>query len=34
VVVAGAFVVVGLTSVWTTLAATRTAPVRLVGARE
>ncbi len=30
----GAFVVVGLTSVWTTLAATRTAPVRLVGARE
>jgi putative ABC transport system permease protein len=33
-VTAGAFVVVGLTSVWTTLAATRTAPVRLVGARE
>ncbi|HEX3589027.1 MAG TPA: FtsX-like permease family protein [Pseudonocardiaceae bacterium] len=30
----GAFVVVGLTSVWTSLAATRTAPVRLVGARE
>lgn len=30
----GAFVVVGLTNVWTTLSATRTAPVRLVGARE
>ncbi|HEX5405816.1 MAG TPA: ABC transporter permease [Pseudonocardiaceae bacterium] len=29
-----AFVVVGLTSVWTTLAATRIAPVRLVGAHE
>lgn len=33
-VTVGAFMVVGLTSVWTTLAATRTAPVRLVGARE
>ncbi|HVV18696.1 MAG TPA: FtsX-like permease family protein [Pseudonocardiaceae bacterium] len=33
-VTAGAFAVVGLTSVWTTLAATRTAPVRLVGTRE
>jgi putative ABC transport system permease protein len=33
-VTVGAFAVVGLTSVWTTLAATRTAPVRLVGARE
>jgi putative ABC transport system permease protein len=33
-VAVGAFVVVGLTSVWTTLAATRIAPVRLVGAGE
>ncbi|SFK34315.1 putative ABC transport system permease protein [Amycolatopsis sacchari] len=34
VVAAGALLVVGATSVWTTLSATRTAPVRLVGARE
>ena len=33
-VVAGAFVVVGLTSVWTTLSATRAAPVSLITARE
>jgi putative ABC transport system permease protein len=33
-VVLGAFVVVGVTSVWTSLAATRPAPVTLVGARE
>ena len=30
----GAFAVVSVVNVWTTLAATRTAPVRLVGARE
>jgi putative ABC transport system permease protein len=34
VVVAGAFLVVGVTSVWTSLSATRVAPVRLMGARE
>jgi putative ABC transport system permease protein len=33
-VVAGAFAVIGLTSVWTTLSATRTAPVSLIGTRE
>lgn len=33
-VVAGAFLVVGVTSVWTSVSATRIAPVRLVGARE
>ncbi|GAB2987275.1 FtsX-like permease family protein [Amycolatopsis acidiphila] len=33
-VVAGAFLVVGVTSVWTGLSATRQAPVTLVGARE
>ncbi len=33
-VAAGAFVVVGLTSVWTTLPATRAAPVSLITARE
>lgn len=33
-VIAGAFLTVGVTSVLTTLSATRTAPVRLLGARE
>ncbi|GHF61501.1 putative ABC transport system permease protein [Amycolatopsis bartoniae] len=33
-VAAGAFLVVGVTSVWTSLSATRPAPVSLVGARE
>jgi putative ABC transport system permease protein len=33
-VVFGAFLVVGATSVWTSLSATRVVPVSLVGARE
>lgn len=34
VVALGAFLVIGLTSVWTSLAATRVAPIRLAGTRE
>ncbi|WP_236793574.1 FtsX-like permease family protein [Amycolatopsis sp. GM8] len=34
VVTAGSFLVVGVTSVWTSLSATRPAPVTLIGARE